>query len=369
MIYYLKDHFKGIFEKSPLFLLLVFSMSGPIVTAQNDSTETKEHKKGSYKRDLALFASDEILNVSLYLDLGSFAKKPSKRDSFDAEMTIHFSEIDSVNNHVKIKYRGISRYEICRFPPMQLNFKKSLYSDSANIKKLKLVTHCQPGNITDQYVLREYLVYKLFNALTDTSFRVRLLKVNYIDSKGSKKTIRKYGIFIEPAEMVANRTNSVVVKTTTLNQSYIIPYSMDRLAIFNYMVTNWDWSIPGQHNVEVIKPLAFNPSGLGIAIPYDFDLTGVVNADYAIPPPELGIENVRQPVFSGKCRTREVYMEDLKKFVEARDKLYSVVNEFPHLNQRAKKDITNFLNQFFSQLEKPRSIDNLILKFLNNCKD
>jgi hypothetical protein len=135
------------------------------------------------------------------------------------------------------------------------------------------------------------------------------------------------------------------------------------------MVTNWDWSVAGQHNVEVIKPLTFNPSGLGIAIPYDFDLTGVVNADYAIPPPELGIENVRQPIFSGKCRTKEVYTEDLKKFAEARDKLYSAVNDFPHLNQRAKKDIITFLNQFYNQLEKPRSIENLIRKFQDNCKN
>ncbi len=78
-----------------------------------------------------------------------------------------------------------------------------------------------------------------------------------------------------------------------------MPAVMDRLAIFNYMVTNWDWSIPGQHNVEVIKPLSYNPDGLGVAVPYDFDLTGVVNADYAIPPPDLGIENVRQPIFNG----------------------------------------------------------------------
>ena len=124
------------------------------------------------------------------------------------------------------------------------------------IKKMKLVTHCDPGGITDEYVIREYLVYKLFNALTDTSFRVRLLKVNYIDTEGNKKTISKYGIFIEPVDLLAKRTNSTVVKTASLNHSHIIPYVMDRLSIFNYMVTCWDWSIPGQHNVAVIKPLS-----------------------------------------------------------------------------------------------------------------
>lgn len=369
MFYYLNNPAKGNIVKSLLLqLLLLYSLSVSTASAQNDTIKTKVQKQATQKQDISLFGSDGILKVSLYLDLASFSKKPSKSDTFDSDMTIYLNETDSINRKTIIKYRGISRYEICKFPPMQLSFKKPLYSDSVKIKKLKLVTHCQSSNITDEYVLREYLVYKLFNALTDTSFRVRLLKVNYIDSKGKKKTIIKYGIFIEPAEMIAKRTNSTVVKTATVNQKHIFPYMMDRVAIFNYMVSNWDWSVPGQHNVEVIKPNGFDPEGLGIAIPYDFDLTGVVNAEYAIPPPDLGIENVRQPIFYGICRTREVYNEDLKRFLDAKEKLYSVVNEFPHLNQRSKKDITNFLDQFFGQLEKPKNLDNLIDIFLSSCK-
>ena len=367
------DHLKflpgsAVVKTLPLHLLLVYTLSVFPVSAQNDSTRTKEEKQGIHEQDISLFGSDEILNVSIYLDLARFSKKPAKTDTFDSEMTIHLNETDSVNRNVTIKYRGISRYEICSFPPMQLILKKPLYSDSVKIKKLKLVTHCQSSSITDENVMREYLVYKLYNVLTDTSFRVRLLKVNYIDSKGNKKTISKYGIFIEPADMLAKRTNSTVVKTVSLNQTHIIPYVMDRLAIFNYMVTNWDWSIPGQHNVEVIKPMIIDTQGLGIAIPYDFDLTGVVNADYAIPPDYLGIENVRQPIFSGICRTSDVYREDLKRFSDSKEKLYAVVNEFPHLNERSKKDITHFLDQFFDQLEKPKSLDNLVEIFLKSCK-
>jgi len=369
MIKYFKNPAEWNIVKYLLFQLILISLtSGLIVSAQNDTTKTKEKKQGPHKNDLTLFGGDEILNVDLFLDLGAFSKKPSKTDSFDANLTIHINENDSVSRPVTIKYRGISRFEICSFPPMQINFKKPLYSDSLKIKKLKLVTHCQAANVNDEYVVREYLVYRLFNALTDTSFRVRLLRVNYIDSKGSKKTIKKYGIFIEPVELLAKRTNTAAVKATAINQNQIIPSVMDRVAIFNYMVTNWDWSIPGQHNVEVIKPLVYNAEGLGLAVPYDFDLTGVVNADYAIPPPNLEIENVRQPLFTGICRTKETYREDLKRFSEAKEKLYTVVNEFPHLNQRSKKDITNFLDQFFNQLQKPKSIDNLIDVFLSNCK-
>ena len=349
-------------------LIILSCMSVFEISAQMDTVSVKEGKNDNKMQNLSLFSSEEILNVSIYLDLASFSKKPSKTDSFDGKMTIYLDKNDSINRDITIKYRGISRYELCSFPPMQINFNKPLYSDSSKIKKLKLVTHCQPSYNNDEYVVREYLVYKLFNALTDTSFRVRLLKVSYIDSKMKKKTINKYGIFIEPVEILAKRTNSVVMKGGALNQRHIMPAVMDRLAIFNYMVTNWDWSIPGQHNVEVIKPLSNNPDGLGVAVPYDFDLTGVVNADYAIPPPDLGIENVRQPIFNGACRTREVYMEDLKRFLDAKEKLYAVVNESPVLKMNAKKDITLFLDRFFNKLQKQKTTDNMLDAFLKTCK-
>jgi len=348
-----------------LFLLTFFSL--PQLSGQNDSSVKKRQKSEKPGQDISLFGNDRLLNISITLDLSKFMEKPSKSYSFDAVMTIYMSETNSLNKKVTINYRGTKRYEICSFPPMQLNFKNPIHSDSSEIKKLKLVTNCEQNSIGDEYVLREYLVYKMFNVLTDSSFRVRLLKVSYIDKEKVKKTITRYGFFIEPIDIVAKRTNSTVVKSLTLDQRHIVPEVMDRLAIFNYMVSNWDWSVPGQHNVAIIKPSGIN-SETGLAIPYDFDLTGVVNANYAIPPPDLKITNVRERLFSGTCRSREIYMDDLKRFISKKENLYSVVDDFPYLNQRSKKDITYFLDQFFDQLTKQRNLDYLIEIFLTSCK-
>jgi hypothetical protein len=360
MIYYLKY--------LSIYLLVICPLSAFRVSAQNDTTSTGRQKEDSYKQMISLFGTDEVLNVSVYFDLAGFLKKTSKSESFDAEMVIRPGEKDSIIKTIKIRYRGISRHEICRFPPIEINFNKPLYADSGKIRKLKLVTHCEPGSVTDEYVIREYLVYKLFNAITDTSLRVRLLKVNYIDSKKNKKTIVKYGIFIEPVEMLAKRTNNIVVKTTALNMMQIRPAIMDRLAIFNYMVANWDWSVPGQHNVKIIKPLNSTSESSGIAVPYDFDLTGVVNAAYAIPPPDINIENVRERLYSGLCRTKEVYNKDLTEFINSKEKIYAAVNECPRLNPRSKKDIKNYLDGFFDQLDKPKDRERLIENFARTCK-
>ncbi len=355
---------------SMLFVCVLLFLTSLCVTGQNDSNDKESGKKGTHKELITLFSSDDLLEVSLYFDLAKFLRKNPREGKFDASMTLHFSSTDSLNRKVSLKYRGINRLERCPFPPIMINFRKSEYlgPDSVKVKKLKLVTHCDNGSSYEEYVLREYLVYKLFNALTDTSFRVRLLKINYIDSQKKRRTISKYAFFIEPVEILAARTNTNIVKSPALKREDIEPVSMDRLAIFNYMIANWDWSIAGQHNVVVLAPKEYEAASQGIAIPYDFDLTGVVNADFAIPPPGKGIQTVRDRLFLGSCRSNEVFRKDLMSFSDKKEDFYRLVNEFPYLNQRDKRDIIMFLGQFLDLLEKPRSFDYLINTFRRNCK-
>jgi hypothetical protein len=338
--------------------------------AQPDSTATGSKKAAKPKTMIDLFGSDELLDVSIYMDLEGFLKSTSPNASFNAEIIINNGPSDTIRSNVKLKYRGILRRskEVCSFPPILVVFNKPLYEDSVKIKKLKLVTHCQPGSITDEYVLREYLVYKMFNAMTDTSFRARLLKVNYMDVNKKKKTVVKYGIFLEPLDMLAKRINTVIVKSEKLNSSAMMPRVMDRLAIFNYMVANWDWSVPGQHNVKILQPMIFQAGDKGIVVPYDFDLTGVVNANYAVPPPNVPISSVRQRLFWGPCRDKEVYRQDLMEFAARKADIYAVIENCQYLSKGSKKDILYFLDEFFDQLEKSRGIDYLIDDFLKTCK-
>ena len=351
----------------PLFLL-VFSVLPAF--SQIDTNEVKIPETGRLTRSIALFNTDELLNVSIRFDLTTYLKKNLKDNSLPGVMTFHLSDTDTINKKISIKTRGIFRLENCKFAPMQINFKKAVYAyaDSGKVSKVKLVTHCDMSSLNDEYVLREYLVYKLFNVLTDTSFRVRLLRVRYIDTEKKRKTIVQYGFFLEPAGILASRTNSTIVKSTNLNQIHIFPDVMDRVAIFNYMIGNYDWSVPGLHNIAVVLPGNNAAAGLGVAIPYDFDLTGVVNADYAIPSEETGVKTIRDRKFLGICRDNEVYKKDLIYFQNRKEELYTVVRDFPYLNQRSKKDITNFLDEFFDQLGRKNSMDNLISTFLYNCK-
>lgn len=345
-----------------ILIISLFNGGNGVSLAQTTIPDTS-------KKSFRLFEDDKIIEITLRFDLTTFMKSKPKDEYLKANITIHLSKTDSLNKDIGLKTRGIFRNQYCAFAPIELNIKKAGfgYSDLDKISKLKMVPQCSFNKINEDYVLREYIAYKLFNVMTDTSFRVRLLKVNYIDTQKKRKPIIQYAFFTEPAEMLAARTNCVPVKMKTINQKSIVPRIMDRLAIFNFMIGNYDWSVPGLHNVIVIKSQGYDPNGgLGIAIPHDFDWTGLVNANYAIPAEEVGIESVRERKFFGICRPKEVFRKDLDMFLGKKAEFYRVITDFPYLTNQAKKDMTVYLDGFFNQLTGNKDV--ILYNLTNTCK-
>lgn len=256
------------------------------------------------------------------------------------------------------------RLNICSFPPIRINFKKSEDSPDlfSHIDKIKMVTHCEPGNQT--YTLQEYLIYKLYNVLTDNSYRVRLARVNYINTEKNSKPKTEYAFFIEPDQNLCERINGVEVKTINLTQKNIKPEIMDRLAIFNYMIGNTDWSVPIKHNIFILAQGYSERPDLGIVVPYDFDYAGLINADYAVPYEGLGLKSVLDRRYLGICRSEEIFINELKEFSDKKDEFKKVINEFPYLNARIKKDMIFYLESFFQDFDKRNTI---VFKLRNEC--
>lgn len=354
-------------KKMTVQILRVFLIIS-ILVDQNCLVKAQTEPSDTSKKRLRLFEEETPLEITLRFDLTTYFRIKPQEDYLKANLTIHLNNNDSLSRDVRLKTRGVFRNQYCYYPPIELNFKKTDfgYTDLDSINKLKLVTQCSSGKFKQDYILREYLVYKLFNVLTDTSFRVRLLTINYVDSENKRKPEKQTGFFLEPVERLLARANSVQIKTENLTQKSIVPAIMDRFAIFNYMIGNYDWAVPNQHNVLVIRPLDANPNQMDIAIPHDFDWTGIVNASYAIPAEIIGTENVRERIFFGVCRTREVFNNDLDLFLARKKDFYRVINEFPYIDQRDKKDITKYLDGFYNQLEGNR--DAILYNLLTSCK-
>lgn len=343
-------------------LLLIFTVEQAF--SQNDTIDSPLIFVDSLQKDFGLFSSDEILSLTFRFDISQYRSKKPKEEYLDAVMTYHINDHDSVNKDIRLKSRGDMRNEYCDFPPVRLNFGKTEFqkSDLSKIDKLKMVTHCRTGN--EEYLLREYLIYKLYNVLTDNSFRVRLVKVDYINTAKKSKPINTYAFLIEPIEILAERTKSTPVNSTNLTQKLIIPEIMDRMAIFNFMIGNTDWSVPNLHNCKVLSGLSINNPGLGIIVPYDFDYSGLVNADYAVPFDGLGLKSVRERRYLGICRSEDVFINALKEFTDKKEEFYKVINDFPLLSTKAKKDMIGYLDNFYSGFDKRNSI---VYDLINGC--
>jgi hypothetical protein len=337
-------------------------------SGQNDTIINPLDVVDTLNQDFGLFTNDEILDLSLRFDLVTYKKKKSKEEYMNAILTYHINAKDSINKEIRLKSRGEFRNGYCDLPPIRLNFKKTGFQkgDLSKIETLKMVTHCRYGN--EDYLLKEYLIYKLYNVLTDTSFRVRLVRVAYINTNPDKKakTIKTYAFFIEPLEMLGERINAAEVKSLNLTQKYMIPVMMDRMAIFNYMIGNTDWSVPNQHNCKILSPLSVNNSGLGYIVPYDFDYSGLVDTDYAIPYEGLGIASVRERRYVGICRSEDVFINALREFTEKKEEFYKVISKFQYLDEREKKAMIRYLDEFYSGFDKRNTIVNKILSGCSN---
>jgi hypothetical protein len=356
-------------NKRSLFPGLLLILLAVPVSGFNSIPSILSSKSDSAGTSFRLFEDVDPLEITLHFDLTTYFRAKPRDEYMKGRLTLNPGRPDSLSRDIRIKTRGIFRNEYCFYAPLELNLKNADfgYSDLDSLKKIKLVPQCMAGTESEKYVLVEYLIYRMYHLMTDTSFKVRLLRINYVDTQNKKKPFTQYGFFIEPVSMLCKRTNSVEIVSRALNQKSIFPRVMDRIAIFNYMIGNYDWAVPNQHNIKVLKPLVMDPLNFASAVPYDFDFTGLVNASYAVPEDKItGTTNIRERIFLGVCRSREVYQKDLEEFLARKDEFYRLINDFPYLNARQKKDLIMYLEGFFDKCVGRQEVLGV---FLNNCKN
>ncbi len=355
--------------KVVLYIVLLLAFTANRLFSKNDQVTGFFVNQDSGNVISGLFSSEEIMDISISFDLTSYLRKSAAGRSQKGIVMMRSVNGDSVYMQAGISSRGYFRQERCTMAPVEISFRSPVfaYRDSGEILKIKLVSVCDFNQKSDEYVLREYLVYRMYNALTDSSYRVRLLRVKFIDTMRDRKPVTVFGFFIEPKAIMASRLHAVAIKNMNLTQKYVDLLTMDRVSLFNYMAGNWDWAVQSLHNITILKSLDYNPDDLAVAVPYDFDLTGVVDPYYNMPPSSTGLKSNRDRKYMGMCRSENVFREELSWFSTKKEKIFSVVNNFQLLSPRARQDIIEYLNSFFIQLEKPKSTENLISSFRESC--
>ncbi|CAN5412362.1 hypothetical protein BH10BAC2_BH10BAC2_42230 [soil metagenome] len=315
--------------------------------------------------DASQFFLDQApLSVTLSTDIGNLVSGKIKDNNQKAIFTCKLPDSSTVSEEILINARGHMRRSICYMPPLKLNFRNASSPKLYPLNSLKLVCACRGGDDYQQLLLKEYLVYKMYNLLTEKSFRVRLLNITYEDTKEKKNPGIQYAFFVENIDALAKRNRCKEWKGVKLHTETTDRELMTMLAIFEYMIGNTDWSVPGDHNVKLIvskKDSTTRP----FAIPYDFDYSGIVNAEYAVPEPQLGIENVTQRLYRGYPRNMEELNAVLAVYNLQKENIYAVINECEPLSNQYKKQMIHYLDDFYKTINDPVMVKHT---FINDAR-
>ena len=266
------------------------------------------------------------------------------------------------------RVRGNFRRQYCELPPLRLNFKKSEVKGTlfSGQDKLKLVAPCQHGLESQQKLLLEYLAYRMLEVLTEQSFGTRLMRLSYVDTDERLKSWTDMVFVIEDERDIGKRLGLDRARVAENNFDELDQASTALIELFQFMIANHDYSVlqgpPGEyccHNS--VMYVDEERADKRIPIPYDFDMSGLVNADYASPPSHLPIRLVRTRYYRGLCQPSDVMDGAVARFLDKKEELLALFDETPELSRISRNRNVPYIRKFYAVLENPKLFKEQIL--------
>lgn len=319
---------------------------------------------------LPLFSDDAVLELRIEAPFTTLIRERSDTEYLDGY--IYHTDTTGAERQLDLKLRARGRYrrqiDTCPFPPVRLNFRKKQVEGTVfeGIDKLKLVTHCRnSSDAYEQNVLKEYLAYRIFNLLTDYSLRVRLLRIEYVDTEKSGDFETRYAFLIEHDESFADRIGAPQAEVPYTAYRNLDASQASLIAVFQYLIGNTDFSmIAGAkddiccHNVGLF---AVGPDRY-LPVPYDFDFAGLVNARYAKPNPNLSIKRVTSRLYRGHCSFNSHLDDTVSQVMVQRDSVRDTLAGLPGMDERTRDVTARYLERFFDEMGKPRNIESRMVR-------
>ena len=325
----------------------------------------------SPKMPTPLFADDQPIRVTIRGPISAIVTTPAP--SRTPRPSILELVSPTVERHaILLSPRGLLRRTkvACQFPPLRIEFtaKPSKQSLFERQKRLKLVTHCRNVASHQQFVLLEYAAYRLLNVIAPTGLRARLGTFDYVEQSG-RSIASRAGFFLEDPDDAASRTGLAEVRTTgRLSPAQLDPAAAARAAMFEYMIGNLDWSMRAGpagdnccHNFRLFGSTASAQSGI-VPVPYDFDVSGFVNAPYALPPEALNLNSVRDRRYRGYCLHNAQALAAAAEFRAKRGALLAVLAAIPGLEEGRRRKAAAYLDDFFSDIATDEQVTKRLLK-------
>ena len=320
-------------------------------------------------------STDYLETTSLFKDQGeiSFKLKFSAKnlraqtnDSTYITSTLWYKDgqelWDSIN--IELRARGNFRRDNCYYVPVRIKLNKSEAKGTLfeGNKKLKVVLPCLEGRNGNDYVLKEYLAYKLYEVISPYHFKTRLIDLEFLEEKGNRiKQHQIQGFLIEDIDNVAERVNGEQIKRVIHPLQHDAVFAVEN-AFFEYMIGNTDYSTRVQHN----QRLLFIDNKI-ISVPYDFDMSGLVNTHYAtvsnIQNIPVQIDQVTQRAYKGYMRDEEVFQMVRQTYLDKKERIFATIDSleiyFRNFDQLAVAK--EYISSFYKILEDDKKLERNII--------
>ncbi|MEM9986176.1 MAG: hypothetical protein AAF804_13875, partial [Bacteroidota bacterium] len=225
--------------------------------------------------------------------------------------------------------------------PLKLKFKRKAIKDTPfeGQKEIKLVCHCRG----DLYLMREYLLYKVYDAFSDHALLVRPARITYRDSSDSLATETHFAFFLEHQDVMAVREGGQLIEESRLKPEAVEQNSLILAGIFEMMIGNTDWDVTLEKNLRILQ-LPGEPQPM--IIPYDFDWSAAVDASYT----GLATDYDRRK-YRGPCEDEMLYRRWVGHVLIRKDLIMQMYKDFEHWpSGKDRRESLAYLKESFSLL-------------------
>lgn len=340
----------------PIFLLLVSALLWQPFAFAQDAPQPAEAQQSFFDYLHAQGATMPV--ITLETDWNLLIRKKMNKEYQPGKLGFVNADGQNTGLEIEIKARGNMRKQVCHFPPLRLKLSKkqlkalgfSPYND------IKLVLQCRSGSREEEWLLKEWFIYQLYECISPAALRTKLVKVQGIHDGKEKNNLSAF--LLEYEDEMAARLGAKVVKQGVMRVSGLERDSYVKTCFFQYMIANTDWSVPNRHNLEFIMA----PQYPGIVpIAYDFDYAGLIQTSYAVPYEELPIKSVTDRYFMGHNVTAEEAMEARRHFLAKKGEIMQLCQNFNLLEERARRPMIKFISDFFDLLEDEKRMKRIFV--------
>ena len=320
-----------------------------------NTASRNRNKKSIFDFILEVSGDNQVLRLST--DVKHLKKNKLEKEYQDGTLTFVDGLDESYSFDVRVKVRGNMRKKLCSLPPLKIDFNKSDLKRRgfSSDDKLKFVLQCGESDYQIKYMHREKLVYDLYQALDTLGHRTKLIQLELVEPDGDKFVAQ--GFVLEDEDNMAKRLEAQVVERGVIRVEGVHRESYLKMVFFQYLICNTDWSIGGRHNMETLK---LEHVDRLVPVPYDFDYSGIVGQEYAVPSDLFPIIDVSQRFFRGKDVTADEARSMINFYNSKRDELLSVCDNATYMEENSRNKFRKEIEQFYKLINNKKKFKTFV---------